>query len=243
MFRFLTFFKSQKANSLEHFFEQMTKEKATWVSISINKNNFGQSLLTKEIDVQSASDVISLKLAETPNGIICKTWKNQTFIREFETISNEKMALNFNPLFDRIIEEELYLFKSALSSFENKSFTPTEILNEDKALEWLRASFKVLTNAVLESLTNPQFLFQTLLFLGVNPKTLNQEIRVIIFNLDIKLEIQPQNRLRVLVYDDKSGELGASKKPVLSGDFHIRHREMLDELITLIATLSPGIKF
>ena len=142
-----------------------------------------------------------------------------------------------------MIEFQFHSFKKIVNvvdpSFE---FTTTQVANEDKALEWMRVSFKILERAILESLTNPELLFQTLCFFGINPKTNADEIRIIAFNLDIKFELLANHQIRVRIYNDKEGVLGSSKKAALEGDFSFRKREMLDELIKLVSALSPGIK-
>ena len=106
----------------------------------------------------------------------------------------------------------------------------------------MRVSFNMLEKAVVQSLTDPELLFQTMLFMGTNPKSGTDEIRLITFNLDIKFEFLNNNYLRVRIYNDKNEEFGSAKKASLEGDFNFRKREMLDELTRLLSVISSGIK-
>ena len=247
MFSFLKkFFYGQDLQILRDFYQHTDQNKALWVSVAINKNNMANSILTKELDIITKADLHSLKMAETNDGVLHQLWKNQG--AEFHSIikfeSAEILPINFlfNQLIDKLLEEELTYFKEQLNT-STKTFLPSEIPVEDKALEWMRVSFQVLEKAIIESFTNPDFLFQTLLFLGVNPKTLNHEIRLIIFNLDMTFVLQANNLLRIKIYNDKNNQLGTNPKADLEGDFNFRKREMLDELIKLLSVISPGIKW
>ncbi|MBC7539345.1 MAG: hypothetical protein H7281_11030 [Bacteriovorax sp.] len=248
MFTFLNFIKKsftiQASKPLTQFYQQSAINSTQWVSLAINKNSIAGSFLTKELDLLTESDFFSLKMAETNEGILHQIWRNQQSICKSNIERNSPLLLEFNLLINKLIEAEIHYFQNQLNQSQvDKIFSPNEVSQEEKALEWLRVSFQVLEKAVIESLTNPEYLFQTLLFFGINPKTKTHEIRIITFNLDIKFELHNNGSLRVKIYNDKSGELGSNKKTDLEGDFNFRKREMLDELTKLFSVLSPGIKW
>ena len=105
----------------------------------------------------------------------------------------------------------------------------------------MRVSFEMLTKAVLESLTNPDYLFQTTFFAGQNPKTNMFEMRLITFNLDMTFLLLDDKNLRVIIYNQKPGEKLEDLKPALTGDYSYRKREMFNHFITLLSVLSKGM--
>ncbi|MGZ3809075.1 MAG: hypothetical protein ACXVCE_13390 [Bacteriovorax sp.] len=210
--------------------------------MAINKKTIAESFLTKELEIQTNSDAFSLKIAETKDGLLHQLWRNGEEQGSEKLPNTSNLIAEFNLLIDSLFEKKIHQYQQKLNRVDLKTFTPTEVSQEDKALEWMKVSFGLLEKAIIQSLTDPELLFQTMLFLGHNPKTSQDEIRVITFNLDIKFEFLPNGLLRVRIYDDKKAEFGSSKKAVLEGDFNFRKREMLDQLTRLISAQSKGIK-
>ena len=240
-------FKNNVIHDLDQFFQHAGQKKPLWVSIAINKRSIANSILTKELDLLTEKDVFSLKIADSKNGLFHQLWKNHEPISEFTIAQNSpdqtKMTSHFNHLIDKHIDSEIKFFQKELNNINNDIiFTKEEIALEEKALEWMKASFKVLEKAVIESLTNPDLLFQTLLFFGINPKTQKHEVRIILFNLDIIFELHENTSIRIKIFNDKNNKFGSNKKADLEGDFKLRKREMLDELTKIISVISPGIK-
>lgn len=243
MFSFLKFGKKNSPLLLERFYQHAGLTGADWVSIAINKNTIAGSLLTKELEILAAADTFSLKIAETPTGQLFQLWQNQRSQTKIQVDPQSPLLGQFNLLIDQLIEGQLFIFQTALNkSLSSKDFSAIEISQDEKALEWMRVSFKVLEKAIIESLTNPEFLFQALFFFGKNPKSQDLEIRLILFNLDIKFVFLKNGLVRIKIYNDKEQSFGSSQKAALEGDFNFRKREMLDELTKLISVISPGIK-
>ena len=254
MFSLASFFKkysnkilhNQAIKAMAQFYQHADTNPAVWVSIAINKNIISDSFLTKELDLLTAADLFNLKLAQKKEGINLQLWKNQNSLCKANIERTDALAIDFNHLIDKLIETEIFTFQQTLNfiSIEsNKIFPAAKIAEEEKALEWIRVSFLVLEKAIIESLSNPEFLFQLLLFFGINPKTEAREIRVVAFNLDIKFELRPSGILRIKIFNDKEGLTGSQKVAALQGDFDIRKREMFDELTKLMGALSRGIKY
>ncbi|MFA6239200.1 MAG: hypothetical protein WC635_17810 [Bacteriovorax sp.] len=216
---------------------------AEWISLAVNKNTIAGSLLTKELEIRTSSDAFSLKIAETKNGFMHRAWQNNQSLGKCLEANNSPFLEKYNSLINQLIETKLSLFQSELIKTQGQEmFSPTEVASEEKALEWMKVSFQILEKGLIESLTNPELLFQTLLFMGKNPKTQQLEIRLILFNLDIKYVLLENGLLRIKIYDDKNDSFGSSKKAALLGDFNFRKKEMLDELTKTISMLSAGIK-
>lgn len=236
-------FRKNISEILTSFYQHAGLKDPQWISIACNKKSIAGSLLTKELDLQSTSDAFSLKIAEAEDGLFHHLWKNQAEIG-LGVLPPTALGLTqkYNELIDILLEKKIHIYQQKLSRTDSKTFTPNEVTQEDKALEWMRVSFGLLEKAVVQSLTDPELFFQTTLFIGINPNTSREEIRIIAFNLDIKFEFLTNGLLRVHIYDDKNKDFGSSKKAVLKGDFNFRKREMLDELTKLISALSRGIK-
>jgi len=232
--------------SLEQFYQHTVLNSSHWVSLAINKNNINQSYLTKELDIISASKVYSLKSAEIKEGHNFQLYKNQC--REASGILTTELSprvfIGFNSLIDHTLTSELSYFQKELSLNIGKiNFSPMEVSNEEKALEWIKSSFLILEKAILKSLTDKDLLFQSLIFFGHNPKSHHHEIRFITFNIDCKFELLPNGKLRLRVYNDRAGDFGSSKKAELQGDFDYRKRELFDELTKILTVHTQGIKF
>jgi hypothetical protein len=246
---FFDFFKKNSFAQLESFYlEQNHLEKLNfypWMALAINQRSIAQSLLTKELVLtpeNSATPGISLQLAEVESGLVHHVFygKKKIYSGEMKDeleIKNTKVL--FNNLLDGVIEREIKFFTERMNRSE---FSPRQLEAEEKALEWLRVSFEVLTKAMLKSLTNPEFLFQLTMFAGVNPKTKMHEIRMMAFNLDMTFLLLEDGNLRVIIYNKKPGENLADLKPALSGDYSFRKREMFDQFIKLLSVGAKGMQ-
>jgi hypothetical protein len=228
--------------TLEQFFNRTELQNINWISIAVNKKSFADSLLTREVDVFTEKDAYALKLGLDKKEIQTQLWKNQISEKKGVLPENSPLLLRYNEFIDHLLEKKIHLYQMTLSKLDEKSFSSTEIATEDKALEWIKVSFNMLEKAVVQSLTDPELLFQTMLFMGTNPKTNQEEIRLITFNLDIKFEFLRNNLLRIRIYNDKNEEFGTVKKASLEGDFNFRKREMMDELTRMLSVISSGIK-
>lgn len=243
MFSFLKFRNNNSPQLLESFYQHTDLKNAQWVSLAINKNTISGSLLTKELDIRTSSNAFSLKMAETPGGFTHQLWQNNSSLGEIIVASDSPFLSNFNSLIDRLLDSQIDRFQKEINKFlQSEKFETSQIEQDEKALEWIKVSFNLLEKAVIKSLTDKDFLFQAMIFIGLNPKTEYQEIRLILFNLDIKYTILPNGFLRIRIFNDKDGPIGSAKKASLEGDFNFRKREMTDELTKLISALSSGIK-
>ncbi len=233
-------------HNLENFFQHTDLNTPHWVSIALNKNTIRQSFLTKELDFLTASEAYSFKSAEMSEGHFIQIFRNQNLMAS--GVLNPSLYLTklvkFNALVDAALDLELTYFQNELSkNLGEIQFSPLEVSNEDKALEWIKSSFLILEKAIIKSLTDKDLLFQSLLFFGHNSKSNHHEIRFITFNIDCQFELLSNGKLRIKVYNDKDGDLGNSKKAALQGDFNFRKRELLDELTKILSVHTQGIKF
>lgn len=201
-------------------------------------------MLTKELVLTSKDGVspgISVQMAEVKEGLVHHVFQGKKAIYSSEMKDTSEVVntrVLFNNFLDAAISKEIKYFMETMNKSE---FNPRQLEAEEKALEWIKVSFEVLTKAVVESLTNSDYLFQTKIFMGVNPKTSRHEIRIITFNLDMTLLLLDDNNLRVLIYNVKPHEDIKNLKPALSGDYSFRKREIFDHVINLLSALSKGM--
>lgn len=240
--------KKDSFNKLESFYLDQTHgialSKYSWLSLAVNLRTVSGSLLTKELVLtpldNKKTSGISIQLAETDIGLTQHVYLGSKTIytaqtKDTEEVKNSRML--YNNFLDSFIQQEIKYFTERLN---DGNFNPRQVENEEKALEWMRVSFEVLTKAVLESLTNPEFLFQTTFFCGVNPKTGKHEMRLITFNLDMTFYLLDDQNLRVMIYNKKPDN-SEDLKPALMGDYSFRKREIFDQFINLLSVISKGI--
>lgn len=242
-------FKKSSFAQLESFYlDQSQADKMatySWMALAVNQRTISESLLTKELvltPMDSSNDTgISFQLAEVKRGLVEHVYAGPKKIFSGEITQDlevKNARVLFNNLFDRFLEREIKHFTEKMNQSE---FSPRQLEAEEKALEWMRVSFEILTKAVLESLTNPEFLFQSTLFAGINPKSKMHEIRLMSFNLDMTFLLLDDHNLRVLIYNKKPGENEELLKPALTGDYSFRKREIFDQFINLLSVISKGM--
>ena len=245
---FFDLFKKNSYPVLESFYLALNHAERMstypWMALAINQRTISGSILTKELvltPVVATNPGVSLQLAELETGLVHHVYdaSKRVFTGEIKNeleIKNTRVL--FNNVLDSFIEREIKYFTEQM----NKStFSPRQMENEEKALEWTRVTFEILTKAVLESLTNPEYLFQTTFFAGINPKSGRHEMRLITFNLDMTFLMLDDNNLRVLIYNIKPGEKTENLKPALTGDYSYRKREIFDQFINLLSAISKGM--
>lgn len=235
------FFKKPGLQQLDAFYRTLDLADYSWMAFAVNQRTLKGSLLTKELALSGDSkDAFSWQTAEVKTGHVhcVRSGKKKIFDEQVNDPSQlEKNQEQFNRLLDQLIEFHLNTFKT---EFEKSPPSLRQMEAEEKALEWIRVSFDVLKKAIIESLTNPDLLFQTSFFAGLNPKTKKQEIRLITYNLDMTFILLPDHNLRVLIYNKKPHLSAEELKPALMGDYSFRKREILDQLTSLLAVLSHG---
>jgi hypothetical protein len=246
------FFDAFKRNSfakVESFYLEQSHGEVfknySWLALAINQRSISGSLLTKELVLtprdSKMTPGISIQLAELENGLTQHIFQGPKKIysanmTDFDELKNSRTL--FNNFLDTLIQNEIKIFSEQMNQSQ---FSPRQLENEEKALEWVRVSFEMLTKAILESLTNPEFLFQTTFFSGINPKTGKHELRLITFNLDMTFYLLDDLNLRVMIYNKKPGDKDSELKPALMGDYSFRKREIFDQFINLLSVVSKGM--
>lgn len=243
----LRFLKKDQTENINHFFTGIQNAVETnsvnWMALAINDRMIKESLLTKELVFYTKDNHLknsfSLQLAEKNNSTYTKLIKGTTTMVEHEIQDSRNTKRQVKHLIESFMLHQFEIFKIHMN---NSEFSPLQIENEEKALEWIRVSFEVLKKGIIESVTNSEFLFQAKIFAGINPQTKEREIRIINFNLDMTLILLSNNNLRVIIYNRKPGIEQKDLKPSLIGDYSFRKREIFDHIIDLFSLLIKPIE-
>jgi len=239
---FFNIFKKPTHHELDAYLQNMTPDFFQWMALSINQRTIEESIMTKELFLISKDgDQLSWQAAEKDEDYIHRVFKSKRELLKgkiTDPTEQDLLKSKFNTIINRSIEQNLTTFREG---FSRGNLSMRQIEAEDRAVEWLRVSFEVLSKGIIESLTNPEFLFQSTLFAGINPKTGKHEMRLICFNLDMTLILLDDFDLRVIIYNKGSAENFDGLKPALVGDYSARKREILDQFTSLLGVLSKGL--
>lgn len=110
----------------------------------------------------------------------------------------------------------------------------SDIQTESKALQWIQASFGMLTRALDNLKNNPDQILTAACFSGSVPETGENVLRLIIFNLDIFYYLRDDNSLQVVIFDDKSMGHGQSKAPTFQQIIKVTKPQFYDEITKLL---------
>lgn len=222
----------------------------SWMAMAINQKSYRNSLLSKEIVLTSSKSqkplfkniILSEATVKEKINLSLKIKENhkEIFLQESDdVIQINTLKIDIFNHIDKLFEKEMNYFKF---QFTKSDYNPLQQVGELKGIEWFKTTLQILNKAIIESLTNPDYLFQTTIFCGINPKTNLHEFRILCFNLDITYILLENNNLRVIIYNNKNNEDLSKLKPALMGDYSFYKREMFDQLVELLALLSQGIK-
>ena len=118
--------------------------------------------------------------------------------------------------------------------------TTQDIQNETRALQWIQASFGMLTRA-LDSIKNKNHMILTAAcFSGKVPESGEEVLRVIAFNLDIFFYLRTDFTLQIVVFDDKNLGHGESKTPTFQQIIKVTKPQFYDEITKLLHRLAQA---
>ena len=227
-----------------HIQNVLVNQHPYWVSLAINQTSYRNSPLSKELVItQEEKDQQFIVLSETnvDTSLKAKFHNSPSFegvvIEKANIVQLKELIQNH---FDLLLKAEIDFFQKNLNSGE---FNPIHIATEAKALEWTKVSFMVLEKGIIESLTNPDYLFQTTFFCGKNPQTHMREFRLITFNLDMTFILLEDFKLRIIIYNKTPDSQSKGQlKPSLMGDYSFYRRELFDQFVNLLGLIHQGLK-
>jgi hypothetical protein len=116
--------------------------------------------------------------------------------------------------------------------------TIEDMQNEARALQWVQASFGVLTRALERMATDRSLILTAAFFSGFEKQSGKRIVRLIAMNLDISFYLSPDSSLQILIFDDKGEAHGSSKSPVFQQNIKVTKPQFYDEIIKLVHTLA-----
>lgn len=232
------FNKKKDLQKLKEFYRSIQISEDQFYLFNVNKNHVASFILTRELNIQNGSSISGLRVGLQGIKIYQEAFSHSSIIYQNEIVMAPEVQLNFNQLIDEIVSSQIKFFTQKLNR-------PTEVqslnaTSEEKALEWLRVSLKVLTESHRDLLSKNELAPSYSIYLGKNPKNSLQELRITIFNLDIIYQLLHDNNLRVLVYNNQGNLVSKNIAPSLKGDFSIRKREMFNLVIELLNELKKS---
>lgn len=159
-------------------------------------------------------------------------WENDAHLASLDKVFEPKMLAPFFLHSHLCLEHALELLKDCARVHVSGVTTP-ELTSEGKALQWLQATLKVLSNALESCERDPEKLVQASLFLGKKDEKSLPLFRAVVFNLDITAGFDAEGALGVVVFDDKNNGAGTSRTPALEARFKALKPPVLDEFIRL----------
>jgi hypothetical protein len=192
-----------------------------------NKNDFEVKVITSYPSQEAPSRLVRMKRSESKR--MLDLWLGKDLI-QIHPDSPSSVVFLFQ---HQSLYHQFELLKTqALTQISGQR---TDLLmQESRALEWLKVSLKVLTKALEnlplrpELLCEGEFIFQT-----QNPLMM----RIRVFNLDMQLTKTKEGAFHVIVFDDKKGERGSAQTPSLEALFVVLRPQVLDELIKITALI------
>jgi len=116
--------------------------------------------------------------------------------------------------------------------------TALDFQNEQRALQWIQASFGTLSRALEQFKQKEDLILTGIFFSGSEPESGKQVTRLLIFNLDIFLYYEQDFSLRVLIFDDKDLGHGSSKQPSFQQIIKVTKPQIYDEIIKLVQLIA-----
>lgn len=112
--------------------------------------------------------------------------------------------------------------------------TALDMQAESRALQWIQASFGMLTRALDNLKKNPNQFLTAACFSGKVPETGENVLRVIIFNLDIFYYLRDDYSLQIVIFDDKNLGHGETKTPTFQQIIKVTKPQFYDEITKLL---------
>lgn len=116
--------------------------------------------------------------------------------------------------------------------------TALDFQNEQRALQWIQASFGTLNRALEQFKTKSDLVLTGIFFSGSEPESGKEVTRLLIFNLDIFLYFEEDFSMRVIIFDDKDLGHGSSKQPSFQQIIKVTKPQIYDEISKLVQAIA-----
>jgi hypothetical protein len=208
-----------------------------FISLSINKNLFGNSSMNRVIQLEdSQRNQSQYILFNEDNEIKYKFIKKDrlvSFTQKEDYVLNESYINKITEIYSFSIDRAIELLK-------NDSKITSDISSETKGLEWVRVSLVVLKSAINKSLVDSTLSFDGQFFCGQRNGSENYQMRIQCLSIDFLLEFLVDGRLKLSVWNYKDLERNSKVNPTFTGEFVKLKQGVFDEFIQLLVLMSKA---
>lgn len=230
----MNFFKKKHKERLKKYLDQIYLNDNSWTIFSWNLNFVHDS--TKNFLLEHFDKNLNYR-------VLCKYDHRQfqsvewgdNFSKKIRTsgLEDRELVDNLNLVVHGIISSALEYNKPAILTAVVGA-TTLDLQSELKALEWIKVSFKVLSQA-LDKIRSDQALVLTGgIFYGIEPQSQKRILRILAMNLDIFYYFEEDDSLRIVIFNDKNHGHGASTAPAFHQIIKVTKPQFYDEIIKLI---------
>ena len=218
------------------YFAQFSPENIHWFAVTISTIHYLDYMPNMQLEAHANDKILRSSWGLKQNKSRWDIWLGESHKAGREGAFNKKDLAPFFFYTHLAIAASLDRLKEhALIS--SSGVTTPEITQEGKALQWIQASFKVLTGALEKCETDHSKLVQASVFIGKKDDKSLPLFRAVIFNLDITAGFDSEGSLGVVIFDDKNQGMGSSRTPALEARFKGLKPPVLDEFIRLTESL------
>jgi len=211
-------FKKKKSD----LFTQLPIETADFLVVSWNHGGLKPGERTFLIDLQGL-EKISIRYSSLYERIEILSQKEKQVLK-MDSQNRDLLNLTLHGTLVQAIEKG-----KRWSINESNTKELAQIAQEDRAREWIKTSFRVLTQALEKVAQDQSLILQATLMSGIFPENGQRLIRLHVFNLDIYYHFLTDESLRVIIFDQNDQKLDAR--------IWVTKPQIYDELIKVIVLL------
>jgi len=229
----MTFFKNRLRNKLKDILIHSVVDHFTWVAVTWNLNLEKKKLRTLGFDLQGVNSLLLQWHRDQEESISFSTEldKNKKLIFD----SSDKTE--FHPILNLKTHE---VIASALEEFKEFVLTPVsgvtalDFQEEQRYLEWLKTTFKVLNSALDKIQADKDLILTAGFFSGIEPQSGKKVVRILAMNLDVFYYFEEDFSLKVVVFNDKNLGHGSAQSPVFHQNIKVTKPQFYDEIIKVV---------
>lgn len=216
------------------FFLKFTPIGSHWrvVTWNFDLKEPGERRWTAEVHGPSQQTIIWSR-KKTDHLVFFRNQKSELSMKPVEQIHRDLMNLSLHSTLKYSLEKNHEFMVTAVAGA-----TTMDMQNENKALQWIQASFTTVQKALDSVEANKENILTAACFSGNSPETGEEVLRVIIFNLDIFYYLRDDKSLQIVIFDDKNLGHGKSKQPAFQQTIKVSKPQFYDEITKLLSRVA-----
>jgi len=229
----MIFFKNRLRNKLKNSLILPPVDYFSWVAVTWNLNLKKTVARSLCLDLQGTSSLFIEWHRDKKDEISFSTNND----KNRRLIFGPNDVTEFYPLLNLKTHE---VISSSLDAFKDAILTPVsgvtalDFQEEQKYLEWLKTTFKVLNSALDKIQVDKSLVLTAGFFSGLEPQTGKKVVRILAMNLDIFYYFEEDSSLKVVIFNDKNLGHGSAQAPVFHQNIKVTKPQFYDEMIKVI---------